>query len=53
MNVDGCSLDWIWYGIEGNLAPKLRRALNGEDEEHAMSHKLNSGTAVIGIDIGN
>ena len=29
---------------------KLARGV--KDEEHAMSHKLNSGIAVIGIDIG-
>ena len=27
-------------------------ARGAEDEEHARSHKLNAGIAVIGIDIG-
>jgi len=27
-------------------------ARGAKDEEHAMAHKLNSGIAVIGIDIG-
>jgi hypothetical protein len=27
-------------------------ARGAKDEEHAMSHKLNAGIAVIGIDIG-
>jgi hypothetical protein len=34
-------------------APPAREAGKGaKDEEHAMQHKLNSGIAVIGIDIG-
>jgi transposase len=31
---------------------QAKLARGAEDEEHAMSHKLNSGVAVIGIDIG-
>jgi transposase len=30
----------------------LKLVRGAKDEEHAMSHKLNSGIAVIGIDIG-
>jgi transposase len=31
---------------------QLKLVRGAKDEEHAMSHKLNSGIAVIGIDIG-
>jgi transposase len=31
---------------------QAKLARGGKDEEHAMSHKLNAGIAVIGIDIG-
>jgi transposase len=36
------------------LRPRQQSKLarGAKDEEHAMSHKLNSGIAVIGIDIG-
>jgi transposase len=47
------SNDRLWDG-PAVLRPRQQGKLTrrAKDEEHAMSHKLNSGIAVIGIDIG-